>query len=214
LPPSVPDLAHVEAKRGNFARARALADEALARRRDELSRGEGFKGGIAHALFAIANIEYREGNVQAAERTLEEVIEEGRRDEDWANLPEELAALALVKRSLGTRDEALVALREGLTLARAIGQRAALCECLEILALFTLDAGKPGPAATLLGCVERLLGEVGFADFFDPAQHEQALAQAKADLGEDAFESLVRVGRELETDDAVELALDVASMDS
>jgi predicted ATPase/DNA-binding SARP family transcriptional activator len=210
LTPTLTDLAHIEAKRGNFERARSLADEALARRREELIRGEGFKGGIAHALFAIAHIEFREGNIHAAERTLEEVIEESRRDEDWANLPEELAALAQVKRCLGTRDEALAALREGLPLARAIGQRAALCECLEILALLTLDAGKPAPAATLLGCVERLRGEVGFADFFDSTEHERALAHAKADLDEDAFESLLREGRELETEDAVELALDVA----
>ncbi len=74
-------------------RARAsLAEEALELRSTKNDGGDGFRGGIEHARYAIANIEFREGNLEIAERTLEEIVDAERSDDHMADIAEELAA--------------------------------------------------------------------------------------------------------------------------
>jgi predicted ATPase len=212
LTPSVTDLANIEARRGNVERARSLAEEALALRIDEEARGEGWRGGIAHARFALANIEFREGNFELAEWTLEEIVQAERDDEHIADLSEELTALAQVKRGLGKHAEAVAALRESVTLAWELRHEPSVCECLEVSGYLALDAGRPLHAAELWGAAERLRPTTAFGDFFDAEEHDRTVGRAKAKLGEDAFASAVRAGRALELHDAVDHAL--ASLDS
>jgi predicted ATPase/class 3 adenylate cyclase len=207
LAPALTDLAHVEARRGNLERARRLADEALERRYDEERRGVGWEGGIAHARYAIANIEFRVGNLETAERTLEEIIESERRDEKMADLAEELAALAQVRRRLGKRHEAILALREGLTQAGSQRHEPSVCECLEVCAHLAVDKARSRVAAKLWGAVDRLRAKGGFGDFYDAAEHERLIERAQAELGSEAFALAAREGRTLELEDAVECGL-------
>lgn len=209
--PSLTDLAHIEARRGNLQRARSLAEEAFALRVDEERRGEGWPGGITHARFAIANIQFRERNFEIAERTLEEIVEAERRAELIADFSEELAALAQVKRCLGKHAEAAAALRESVTLARDLGHEPSLCECLEVYAYLAVDAGRQSQAAKLWGAADKLRSRAGFGDFFDAEEHERLVGLARAELGEEAFTSALREGRALEPEDAVDYAL--ASID-
>jgi predicted ATPase/DNA-binding SARP family transcriptional activator len=205
--PTLTDLAQIEARRGNLERARSLAEEALALRIDEERRGEGFRGGIEHARYAIVNIEFRERNFEIAERTLEEIVQAERSDHHMADIAEELAALAQVKRSLGKRAEAVAALREGVTHAWDQRHEPSLCECLEVSAYLAFDAGRPMHSATLWGAAERLRSTSGFGDFFHASEHDRLIGVAKAELGDAVFSSALREGRSLEAPDAVDYAL-------
>jgi predicted ATPase/DNA-binding SARP family transcriptional activator len=209
LAPALADLAHIEARRGNFESAWPLAHEALELRRRESRHVEGRKGGVAHALAAVANIEFRQKDFEAAERTLEEVVEGHQGEELISDIPEDLAALGQVRRCLGKRAGAVATLREGLTLAVEIGNKPALCECLEVVAQLAAEERRPADAAKLWGVVERLRPEVGFGDFFDDAEHERLVALARSQLGEETFVSVLREGSDLDLDlaDAVEYAL-------
>jgi predicted ATPase/DNA-binding SARP family transcriptional activator len=205
--PTLTDLAQIEARRGNLERARSLAEEALALRLDEEQRGEGFRGGVAHARYAIANVEFRERNFKGAERTLEEIVEAERTDDHLADIAEELAALAQVRRCLGKCAESAAALREGMTFAWDQQHEPSLCECLEVCAYLTLDAGRLIQAATLFGAAERTRPTSGYGDFFDAAEHHRSIGLVKCELGDEAFTSALREGRALEPLDAVNYAL-------
>jgi predicted ATPase/DNA-binding SARP family transcriptional activator len=209
--PTLSDLAQIEARRGNLERARSLGEEALSLRIDEERRGIGFRGGIAHARFAIANIEFREGNLELAEQTLEEIVEAERSEGYLPDLSEELAALAQVRRRLGKRIEAIAALREAMTVALDQGHEPSVCDCLEVSAHLAFDAGQSLKAATLWGAAERRRSTSGSGDFFDAAEHHRMGSLAKAELGEEAFTTAAREGRALESQEAVDRAL--ASMD-
>jgi hypothetical protein len=112
-----------------------------------------------------------------------------------------------VRRRLGKRHEAILALREGLTQAGSQRHEPSVCECLEVCAHLAVDKARSRVAAKLWGAVDRLRAKGGFGDFYDAAEHERLIERAQAELGSEAFALAAREGRTLELEDAVECGL-------
>jgi predicted ATPase/class 3 adenylate cyclase len=192
------DLAQMVADLGDFPEARRLADDALTRR-----RVLGDVGGIAHAVYARALVEFAAGNFAAA-RDLFEEAQPLAEKAGWAiDAAEAVAMIGECARRCGDVAGGKKHLRQALLLLRDLGQRLGVPELLQEAAAL---AERPHTAARILAASDRLLGELGVARW-DPTDYEHTLATTRKRLGEDAFDLAWREGLSLTEHEAIDLAL-------
>ena len=112
----------------------------------------------------------------------------------------------------GDLEKAARLLGEGIEWSEQTGDRANLAHFLEVLAAVTALGGEGERSAVLLGAAEALLEQVGARVYNyyvpDPSLQERAIAEARAVLGEAAFEEARERGREMNFEQAVEYALE------
>ncbi|HEV2529940.1 MAG TPA: tetratricopeptide repeat protein [Thermomicrobiales bacterium] len=88
-----------------------------------------------------------------------------------------------------------------------IGERGAMSDALERLAVVLLATEPDRDAAELYGCAERLRAETGVARWpIEVSRHDAAVAQAMASLGDDAWELARSAGRSISIGDVIGLA--------
>jgi predicted ATPase/DNA-binding XRE family transcriptional regulator len=151
------------------------------------------------------------GEAERAERAFEEALASARRLKNAALT--QIALLHLAQAALARDDHAGAnrMLEEGIRLHRQIGDRVMLAQILETLALVTSSRGEAERSILLLGAAEGLLREIGSPgyDFHDPGSplRERAMDEARAVLGEAAFEETRERGREMDFEQAVKYAL-------
>ncbi len=192
------DLAQMVADLRDFSEARRLADDALARR-----RVLGHLGGIAHAVYARALVEFAAGNFTAARDLFEEALPLAEKS-GWAiDAAEAVGMIGECARRCGDVAGGKKHLRQAMSLLRDLGQRLAWPEMLQEAAAL---AERPRTAARILAASDRLLSELGMARW-DPTDYEHTLATTKKRLGEDAFDLAWREGLSLTEDEAIDLAL-------
>jgi predicted ATPase/class 3 adenylate cyclase len=115
-------------------------------------------------------------------------------------------AAGLLARVQGDLDEAGQRLREAVGLHVMVRNIICLSHCLEHVALWTLDRGDPGQAATLLGAVdairEDLIGSAAVPGF-ERMWHDRATSDARAALGDEGYAAAWGQGRAMNIDQAI-----------
>jgi predicted ATPase/DNA-binding CsgD family transcriptional regulator len=171
----------------------ALLEEGLA-----LSRTLGDKDGLAYASALRGQIAFRQGDLASASSLLEESVQLYREEGSRHGTAEALAQLARVVAAQGDSAAALALYEEGLAIARDLNNVWLIAPCLEGLARLAAGQSAFARAARLWGEAEALRQS---ADIPIPpierADYEQAVAAARAHLGEAAFTEAWNEGRRL-----------------
>jgi predicted ATPase/DNA-binding CsgD family transcriptional regulator len=190
----------------DLATTLALAQEMLA-----LSLEVGFKQTIAYAHGCLGNLALQRGEEDRARSHLEEAL--AIHKEIWhpwgiALGIYDLAGLSMVQHDYTT---ARSSYEEGLQRSNAIGDKVLLVSCLEGLAAAVVAQGaEEGPvseffwAAQLWGAAERLREVIERPMYpIQRASYEQAIALARAELGEQAFAAAWAEGQMLTPEQAL-----------
>lgn len=144
----------------------------------------------------------RQGDLDAAEKHLRPWLDWNRRMGVHSGMALILAQLGFVAEQRGDAQQANVLHLEGLTAARRTGDPRAVALALEGLAGAQALAGRPTPAARLLGTAAALRESVGTP--LPPAERgdvARATVRATEALGADAFATAFQQGRDLDADD-------------
>jgi ATP/maltotriose-dependent transcriptional regulator MalT len=151
-------LADLALTRGDLARARLLAEESVALRREIGSIG------LGRGLASVAEVALAEGNLDEARTVLEEALGWQRAElPDSAHLPPILTTMAEVAR----RQEDLAASRrlivEALETAARFNDEVQVVAALELMAVLATTDGDSDRAARLAGWAERVREQSGLA---------------------------------------------------
>jgi predicted ATPase/class 3 adenylate cyclase len=184
----------------DLEKATALAEQSLA-----LSREVGYTWGIAYTLRLLGRILLAQGKTARA-RTVFEESAVGLKEE-WAQAggANELGMLAQVVALQGDLVQARALYQESLALLRESSNKQEILFSLEGLAAVMAAQGEPGWAARLWGAAEALCEATGapLAPVFR-ADYEQAVAAARAQLGEEAFARAWAEGRAMPLEQVID----------
>lgn len=187
---------------GDDARAAPLFEEvlAVARRLDEPLW-------IANGALNLGEAVARLGDLPRGRDLLAEALALHRARGHAVGVIYTLAHLGAVTLALGDRDGAFALLREAMADARVLGTRTAMTEVLVHFG-HAVAADDPVTAARVLGAAAALNDAIGAAfDPLLPAEHERAIADLRAALGDDGFATAWAAGRTLTPDAAAAEAL-------
>lgn len=189
---------------GDYERANSAYTESL-----ELQRQVGNYAGAAIALENLGCVALAQGNGEAAVSLLEEAEGLGRRGRDRHVLASVLRELGRALLDRGDLDRARAALEESLSLDRQLGQRHGIAECLEALGALEAARGGAERASTLFGAADALRESFGARTVPDVRNwYTRWLEAARERLEADTFAEGYERGRELNPDEAIELALE------
>ncbi len=191
--------------RGDIQRAESSLQEAASSFRDA-----GAHFWAALALSALGMVPFRLGDYEQAGTWLGEGLTSARMAGDRFSRYMALYNHSQLAQARGDTDHAARLFQEGLAFSREVGDRANIAYCLEGLADVAVARGKPARAARLLGVAERLFEAVGARMYgHRPGRplHEQAVAEARARLGEQGFDAARDEGRAMTSEQAVEYVL-------
>ena len=153
-----------------------------------------------------------QGESEQAERSFEEALASARRLKVPSLTYMVLYNLAQSALARGDRERAARMLGEGIEWAERTKDKANLACLLEALAAMVAFGGEAERCVLLLGAAEALLEEVGAAVYnfyqLDPSLRERAVAEARAALGDAAFEEAWARGRGMSFGQAVAYALE------
>jgi predicted ATPase/class 3 adenylate cyclase len=194
-------LAIIASLRGDCATAVALNDEAAATAR---TTGDHWLLGIA--VINGGDALMKAGDFEAARSRFAEGLELGRKWEDPIQVGLALGNLGLVTFALGEVAEARDFFVESLDAAVMSGSLDTATVGILGIGLVACERD-PARGAALVSASEALVAhEGGGLQEFETTLHEKALARARSELGDAAFERAVAEGRALSLDDAVALA--------
>jgi len=184
-------LANLQYHYGDLMTARSMCNEAIS-----LSREISSKPGVADSLSLSAEIELSQGNLAAARQLSEEAVTRSREMDNKGGLAWQLSILARVEARLGNYARARHRYEELLPLVREVDDKELNALILEGLAGVLVVQGEGIRAARLLGAAEFVRQSYGIP--LSPADrmvYEQAVAAARAQLGEQAFNIAWAEGR-------------------
>jgi ATP/maltotriose-dependent transcriptional regulator MalT len=178
-------------QQADLGRAQRLAEQSLA-----FFQERGYPWHRAYMLTLLAQLRLLQGGVAQAEEWSEESVllvqEVGERE----GLIEPLLCLAHVALAQGDLADARRRYQEGLATLHEMGSEAFLAACLEGLAALSAAQATPHQAARLWGAAEVLRETIGAPMYpVHRASFEQAIALARAQLGEQAFGAAWSEGR-------------------
>jgi predicted ATPase/class 3 adenylate cyclase/DNA-binding winged helix-turn-helix (wHTH) protein len=164
---------------------------------------------LAHGLNVMGELFRSNGNLDRAERAYREALEINEELGDRHYEAINRANLGHVALARGDLEGALPYVRSALSLSRELGSRTMVAWSVSEQALARQMMGQQELAARLIGGSESALQYLGVRRGpADQPVHERTRAMLVADLGQARFEELVREGRELTLDQAVDLALE------
>jgi predicted ATPase/class 3 adenylate cyclase len=186
---------------GDYRRAHGVFAESVA-----LRRRLGDKRNLANSLTYLATTALLDADYGHARALLEEALALGRELSNLLVVAAALVNLALVSVAEGEPERARALAADGLALCAELGDRRTAVECLHALAAVAAWEEKPSRCAVLAGAAEALHAALGPRP--SPARRvaAPALASARADLDEEAFEQALSEGRALGLDEAVSYA--------
>jgi predicted ATPase len=153
-----------------------------------------------HSVESLGLVALRRGDLDAARRYIERVIEIGDRARDRSMVSGALILLSVVSAELGQYDEAVRNLRAGTEEARRIGDKTPFVwERAWIVTSVVLTArGSPGDACRVLGAAERLREDEGSRlGGFTEEFHRRAVAKIQAVSSVEEVERAWQEGRNL-----------------
>ena len=194
-------LAHMRG--GDWERAVVYFEESL-----ELSRKLGDQWRIAVALGNLGDTLARLGHLERAAETFSEALARARQAGDPGAIHICLLNLGWVMRLRGEPAQAEALQREGLKLAGDLNDPRRCAEALEMLAATSGALGQGERAARLLGAAVAARETIGAPQpAEDLADLEQAVAGARAALGEQRWAAAFAAGRSRTLDEAAAEAL-------
>jgi predicted ATPase/class 3 adenylate cyclase len=185
---------------GESRKATALTEEAY-----RLCRGIGDVRGLAMSLSNLAESALEEGDSAAARARLDEALELARGLEDTRGIGAALANFGWLELLEGNTDRALSCLEESAVIARRLGLRSAVAYAIWGLAQVAAATDDADRAARLAGAAVAY-GRPAVCDPTDSMPSVLHLDDARAALGEHAWQKAWAEGAELDVDAALELA--------
>lgn len=168
---------------GDFARFEGYVAESLV-----IKRALGDQQGIAIALFNLGEGARSRGDFAQARALLAESLAHFRAQGSTPRIAHVLHSLGIVSQGQGDEQAAREALAESLAMFRALGDRSGIVLCLEGWALMASAQGEDPRAARLFGVADSLRSALGFPVApVDRADHEHAIADVKARMGQETF---------------------------
>ena len=189
---------------GNYAQAAQQCGEALILFRETES-----KDGIPTALYALGKLAWEGGDYDQAVKRYEEVLTMGREMENNFAIAYALYGLGKVAEAKGNYASARSYHTEGLTIRREKGNRRTIAYSLNALAALAVAQQKVAVAARLFGAIEDFQKLIQFTmSPRERAEHGEAIAAARAALGQEVFMKMWKAGKKMTLDEAVEYALE------
>jgi tetratricopeptide (TPR) repeat protein len=193
-------------KRGDYA----CAAEHL-KRTAPLFHEAGDEGMAAQAYSWIGTLLLRQGDYDGARRRFDEGLAHGRRFGDRLGICNALFNLGQLALSQGAYEEAARWFAQGIEPSREMGDRPNVAHILEGLGVVAGLQGAADRAARLFGAADGLIEAVGVRGHSyylpDRSRYERAIAVARAELGERAFETARAEGRGMTVERAIAYAL-------
>jgi predicted ATPase/DNA-binding NarL/FixJ family response regulator/Tfp pilus assembly protein PilF len=197
-------FAGVPLQAGDYEEARTLELESAA-----LFREVGDRWSLTMPLLGLGLQAFYQGEYDTARAYLDEVLVIQREVGDTWYTAATLYSLGEVARSSGDVERALALYRESLTTPRALGNSKAVAQCLASIGAVAHQAGQRRRAALMLGAAQALFEEATVALApIEQAQLERDLSDARAAMGDQAFQIAHSAGRALPVSEAVRKALD------
>ncbi|MCD6032149.1 MAG: transcriptional regulator, family [Thermomicrobiales bacterium] len=199
-------LALVADAQGDLDTARTRVEEALVHFRALPSSHWLASHGIAIALNTLGDVSVRQGDLMAATLAMEEALAIWRqRGDAWgaALALKNLADLALRR---GETVGAAQRFRDGLAGFWEVGDKSGMAHCLESLAWLAVR-DRPEQATRLLAMAEVVRDRLGTSLEEQRGSHDEAVAIARAALGEGPFAAAWEAGRALPLAEAIAEAL-------
>ncbi len=148
------------------------------------------------------------GDYTRARALYEESLALSRKLGDERGVAMELLNLAAVEKHLGNLSRAEDLLRASIPQMRTMGDEGLTVAGLVVMAGVLAEGAEPGRGARLLGAVDALVESSGqVLDPDDRAEHDQAVASARAALGDVAFDAARDEGKTMSLESAVAHAL-------
>jgi predicted ATPase/transcriptional regulator with XRE-family HTH domain/Tfp pilus assembly protein PilF len=200
---SLLNLANVAYWQGDYERTAELATQAL-----ELSRSTGYTPNVSYALESLGMTLLKQQQFDRARDTLNESAALFAELGDKKGTALILIDLGTLARVQGRWAEAAQLHRRSLRLCVQIGEKRRMAFCLEGLALVACSQANYAQAVTLLAAGGTLRSEAGAPlPAIEQSEIDQALAQARAALGNEAFEVAWAKGGAMTIDEVVALAV-------
>ena len=202
---------------GDYGRATKLFEEALA-----LAREVGNKEVMAVAGYYLGRAAWAQGEYGQATKQFEAVLALGREEQNNFSISTALYGLGQVARSRGDYASAHALHAEALALRREINDPWRITFSLDALATLAAvqNQMEPSPlrseglrrAARLFGAAAAVYDQIRLTrPPIERAEHDQAVAAARAALGEEAFAAAWEEGKAMTLEQVVEYALEGGS---
>jgi len=179
-------------------------DELLEEARS-LFRQIGDPDSIIGATRTLAHRRMERGDLEGAEPLYAENLTQARALGNTLREHQSLGALALIAAEQGRVEEALSLAREHILLAPSQGELD-VSTSLSRTAFVLACAGRAAAATPILACSEQMADEIGAVQTWVSEMNERTRAQAREQLGDDAFAEAWERGRALTADEALALA--------
>jgi predicted ATPase/class 3 adenylate cyclase len=177
----------------------------------EVARQAGDQWSAARAQGNLGFNAYFQGEVEAAARYLEEPLTYYRRVDDRESLGIELALAGSIARKQDDLAQAWALQREALSLHWEMGNLHRVAETLQMLAASAAASDQGEAAARLLGAAETLRETIGVPQpVYWRRDTEEAVAPARAALGEERWAAAFSEGQALSLEEAIAQALDAS----
>jgi predicted ATPase len=196
------DLALVLAGQGDIDAAERFANEAL-----DIRTSLGSAGGLAHALFGVAHIEWNRGRTANAIRLMEQSVDLWAEAGDESSAASSLEQLADFLRRSGELAAARARLEQALSLSTKSGDLFTVAWCFRGLGSLLADEGDAGRAAQVWAATQVIADESGLSFAEMASDYDMKVQQVRDRLGPAEFERLWSEGAELRGADVERLAL-------
>jgi predicted ATPase len=187
------DLAYMELAAGRLREARRYADEALAIRREL-----GLPHGIAHALLALAAVEYNARDFNRAGQLYADAVDASEVAGSQGDAVEARLGLAQCELLLGRHSETDMLLRDAVAALPSPGDLELDVLALRVAGMFAAATGDAERSALVFGLADGKLRDAGLT-LFGPVEDELRdayLERARQDLGDAVFQAAYDRGLE------------------
>ena len=206
---SLNNLGNAAHEEGDYPAARALHEESLG-----LQRQLGNQRGIANSLLALGHVALEEGNYAGGRGLYEQGLTVRRHLGDQKGIAVALIALGSVTHTEGDGEGAQTLYAQSLAHSHQIGDRHSAAYSLEGLASAAASQGETTRGTQLWGAADALRVQIGAPlPASDRRKHEQAVAEARAALGDRAFAAAWAAGQAMRLAQVVEYALGAKTSD-
>jgi non-specific serine/threonine protein kinase len=200
---SLNNLGNIAHDQGDYGSAIAFHKESL-----EIRREYGDRSGIGTSLNNLGNVAYNQGDYASAKEYYSESMSVRREIGNRGGIAMSLNNLGSVAIAQGDYASARISIADGLSIRVEIGSRNAIAESLESFASLASKEHRWGLATKLWATAEALREQIGAPlPLNQRDEHLRNLSCARQSLGEEAFYTAWKMGRNMSMEQAIELAL-------
>ena len=165
------------------------------------------------SLFNLAEAATTRGDYEQAQKLHEESLTLKRAQGDEWSIANSLMSLAILARLHVNYQQALNLLQEGLALFQKIGDTTNIAFCLLEFSSIAASQGQSQLAVKLYAVADLLLNNLGYpSDHPYRTESERQLAALRVRMGETKFNAILKSGRALSLDEAIEQARELGSL--